>query len=130
MFFFFTVKYCSEQSSLLERLVFIGYSLFVLEKTVHNAKAFNYFYENKRLGLFRVCDLIHQFVIAGVSVAEWLARRFNPSAEDRRAGSISVVTLGVVCLSLLFCKNFLCGYPVYGDVFLALCDTLWCMGFM
>ena len=23
-----------------------------------------------------------------------------------------------------------CGYPVYSEVFLALCDALWCMGFM
>ena len=34
------------------------------------------------------------------------------------------------CMSLSCCENFLCGYPVYGVVFLTLCDTLWCMGFM
>ena len=51
--------------------------------------------------------------------------RFNSYAEGRRAGSIPVVALGVVCLSLVLLKVS-CGYPVYGYVlcFLALCDTL------
>ena len=61
-------------------------------------------------------------------VAEWLARRFNPSAEGRRAGSIPDAALGVVHLSRVV--KISCGYPVYGDVFLALCNTLWCIGFM
>ena len=34
------------------------------------------------------------------SMAEWLGRRFNPSAEGRRAGSIPNVALAVLCLSL------------------------------
>ena len=33
------------------------------------------------------------------SVAEWLARQFNPSAAGRRAGSIPDIAEGVVCLS-------------------------------
>ena len=38
------------------------------------------------------------------SVAEWLERRFNPSAEGRRAGSNPVVALVDVCLSFVLLK--------------------------
>ena len=46
-------------------------------------------------------------LLHGASVAEWLERRFNPSAEGRRAGSIPVVALGVVYLSLVLLWTFL-----------------------